>query len=299
MTFDEFYENFYGARWLEIKAALLKDSVKWAWCNPHAKLENLEGELQAQFEELRFVRWQKGEATGRREVDGGSVLSHYILDPASCQVACALAPKPGMDVVDLCAAPGGKSLLLMNLMQGQGRLVSNEFSSSRRENLKRILTQYFPRAERDFLFVKGADAQKYGLKEPDSFDAVLADVPCSGERHLLQSSVELQQWRPARSKGLAVRQYSILSSAFLCLREMGRLVYSTCSLSSLENDQVVAKILKRRAGEIWVRKDLIRWLTPEIQALAEETEHGYAFLPDRAGFGPMYFSVMIKSKDKF
>ncbi len=295
LAFDDFYMQFYGERWLPIKEALCAEPIKWAWCNPHLPSAV---ETVAQFESARWVLWPKGQAIERRQVrEGESLLDYYVLDPASCQVACALNPQPGEDVIDLCASPGGKALVLMNLMAGQGRFIANEFSPGRRENMQRILTQYFPRDSRDFLFVRGGDAQKFGIREPNAYDAVLADVPCSGERHLLANPEELKAWRPSRSKNLSVKQYSILSSAFLALRSGGRLVYSTCSLCPWENDAVIAKLLKRREGEIKIfrSKDEIHWLSPLLRDLAEETEHGFSFVPDRAGFGPMYFSVMCKS----
>jgi 16S rRNA C967 or C1407 C5-methylase (RsmB/RsmF family) len=124
------------------------------------------------------------------------------------------------------------------------------------------------------------------LYETEAFDRVLVDAPCSGERHLLANKSELEVWSPARSKNLAVRQYALLASALAVVKRGGRVVYSTCSISPLENDGVVAKLLKKRPGEV-------RILKPEgLSDKTEPTEHGAIVLPDRDGRGPIYFSVI-------
>jgi 16S rRNA C967 or C1407 C5-methylase (RsmB/RsmF family) len=123
---------------------------------------------------------------------------------------------------------------------------------------------------------------------PDEFDRVLADVPCSGERHLFENQSELSLWTEKRTKNLAVRQYSLLSSAWLACKPGGRIVYSTCSISPMENDEVVQKLIKKRKPEI------LTWSAADNLDFVEKTEHGYQILPDRSGFGPMYFAVIRK-----
>ncbi|MES2855742.1 MAG: RsmB/NOP family class I SAM-dependent RNA methyltransferase, partial [Bdellovibrionota bacterium] len=88
----------------------------------------------------------------------------------------------------------------------------------------------------------------------------------------------------ARSKNLAVRQYSLLVSALQVVKHGGRIVYSTCSLSPLENDDVIARLLKKRKGEATVVK-------PTFE-IGEPTELGWQILPDKTGFGPIYLSVL-------
>lgn len=219
---------------------------------------------------------------------------YYVMDPASLIVAMALEPESSDDILDMCAAPGGKSLAIaesMSLKAGgvpEGSLTSNEFSEARRERLMRVLHEYIPREQRLFIHVKGQDGNQYGLKKPDSYDRVLADVPCSGERHLLENQKELLLWTEKRTKNLAVRQYSLLSSAWLATKTGGRIVYSTCSISDQENDAVVAKLIKKRKPEI-LRPDFLNDFS-----FLEKTEFGYQILPDNCGFGPMYFSVIQK-----
>ena len=216
------------------------------------------------------------------------VLETYKMDPASQIVALALQVQPGDRVLDMCAAPGGKSLILAEQLNLTGELISNEFSVSRRERLVRVFREYIPPEKRQNIFVQGKDGQMFGLKTPGYFDRVLADVPCSGERHLLENKSEFKKWTKKRSINLSVRQFSLLSSAWLACKQEGRIVYSTCSISPLENDAVIKKLVERRPVEVlFPYSDL-------LNGVLEKTDFGYQILPDRTGYGPMYFSVLKK-----
>lgn len=220
--------------------------------------------------------------------EGAGVLTHYKMDPASQLVALALEVQSGDRVLDLCAAPGGKSLILAEALKGTGELISNEFSASRRERLLRVFREYIAQNERHNIFVKGQDGNQFGLKMPEHFDRVLADVPCSGERHLLENNTELKKWTLKRTRNLAVRQFSLLSSAWLACKSGGRIVYSTCSISPMENDAIIEKLLDRRSAKV-LRPE---WISQRDDV--ELTDYGYQVLPDKTGYGPMYFSVLQK-----
>lgn len=217
-----------------------------------------------------------------------NTLEFYKMDPASILVAQALEVQKNETILDLCAAPGGKSLILAEALNSTGELISNEFSNSRRERLVRVFKEYIPMELRSNIFVKGQDGNQFGMKMPDYFDRVLADVPCSGERHLLENKSEFEKWTIRRSQNLAVRQFSLLSSAWLTCKPKGRIVYSTCSISPIENDDVVKKLIKRREVQV-LRPDFLDSITD-----LEKSEFGYQALPDRCGYGPMYFSVLQK-----
>lgn len=256
--FNEYFLSVYGDRWLQIFEALKKET---------------------QYIQ-RPNKFYQPAAT--------DVLEFYKMDPASIWVARALEVSENEKVLDLCAAPGGKSLILAEALNATGELISNEVSQSRRERLTRVFKEYIPMSLRQHIFVKGQDGNQFGLKMPDYFDRVLADVPCSGERHLLESKSEFEKWTLRRSQNLAVRQFSLLSSAWLSCKAGGRIVYSTCSISPIENDEVVRKLQKRREITI-LRPDFL-----VSEKHLEQTEFGFQVLPDRSGFGPMYFSVIQK-----
>jgi 5-methylcytosine rRNA methyltransferase NSUN4 len=222
------------------------------------------------------------------------LLAEYVMDPASIEAAQALEVKPGEQVLDMCAAPGGKTLILAENLFLQSRntkaqdmtgtLIANELSAARRERLTKVIQQYVPREVRQNIFVKGLDAVKYGQRYKETFDKILLDAPCSGERHLLQNASELEKWSASRSRRLSMLQFSLLSSAWFALKPGGRIVYSTCSIEPQENDGVIEKLVKKRSAKVLESKILD----------AEKTKYGTVFLPDRVGFGPIYFAIIEK-----
>lgn len=99
------------------------------------------------------------------------------------------------------------------------------------------------------------------------------------------SGMAIDQWSVQRSKTLAKRQYGLLCAAILAAKAGGRVVYSTCSLSPFENDEVIARLLERKADQVEVQ------ITPS--AMGEATRFGHQIRPDRhQGWGPMYWCVL-------
>ncbi|MFW5685111.1 MAG: hypothetical protein ACOC0O_00510, partial [Spirochaetota bacterium] len=127
-------------------------------------------------------------------------------------------------------------------------------------------------------------------------------VPCSSERHVIKSAGALAEWSPSRTKRLAQAAYAIACAGFDALAPGGRLVYSTCALSPLENDGVITKLLARGAGDI-VSLDpspILASAADRFRSYLETdglpgapTEHGRHFLPDAdRGLGPLYVAVL-------
>jgi 16S rRNA (cytosine967-C5)-methyltransferase len=153
---------------------------------------------------------------------------------AAMLVARALAPEPGERVLDLCAAPGGKTTHLSALMRAEGEIVAVDRHAGRARALERTAK----RMRASNVVVRVADAARF--ETPERFDRVLVDPPCSG-LGTLQSHPDLR-WRasPETVDTLAETQREILESASRALRAGGTLVYSTCTLSPRENEQQVA-----------------------------------------------------------
>lgn len=288
--FEEFYQSVYGDRWQALRQALFKkemQSARWNAFRGEPPLGLKPSLLENCFvsENLQPLRDESG------------LLDFYIMDPASVVVARALDVQPGDRVLDMCAAPGGKTLVLAECLSDEGELIANEISESRRERLTKVIQQYVPRARRDGIWVKGADGVRFGLKEPESFDRILLDAPCSGERHLFENQKEYEGWTIKRTKGLAQRQYALICAALLALKPGGRLVYSTCALSPIENDEVVKRFLKKKADMICLlsAEEVFLQTARALDSVEyEKSEFGISFLPDRCGFGPMYYSVLQK-----
>ena len=251
MEFFDYFEEVYGERW-------------------PALLESLKGEgcaTKLQFDEA---------------------LEPYFLDEASVFAAKALAVEPGMDVLDMCAAPGGKSLVFASMLKGEGSLQCNDRSPDRRLRLQHVLENSLPESWRSIINVTGYDCVKFGMHKKECYDRILLDAPCSSDRHVLNSPSHLEVWSVKRVKRLSVEQGSLLASAVDALRPGGELIYGTCALSPLENDAVVAKILKKRKMMEFVRIE-------DLPEGADRTELGVHILPDKTrGCGPIYCAKMRK-----
>jgi 16S rRNA C967 or C1407 C5-methylase (RsmB/RsmF family) len=216
----------------------------------------------------------------------------YHIDEASTLPPLLLAPKTGEHILDMCAAPGGKSLQLATALKGTGRLVLNELSQTRRTRLRKVIEQHLPEEWQDNISIWGQDASLLGLKSPDRFDKILLDAPCSSERHLMENPQELSQWSIKRSKHLAQRQMALLCSALELLKPNGLLVYSTCSISPLENELNIAKFLKKRREKVSLKK--LQQLTMSHLSL----EAGVMIRPDlHQGLGPIFAVALQKQEE--
>ncbi len=271
-----FYSHMLGERWPSILNALMQPEKQVARKNQFNFQGSSEPDLVPTFE-AEIPRGTSG------------LLQYYIMDPASYFAARALEVEDGDQVLDMCAAPGGKTLILAEALKTEGELIANELSEPRRDRLKKVIQQYVPRGIRDRVWISGKEGGKFALTHKGKFNRILVDAPCSGERHLFQNKKEIQEWKANRSEKLAQRQYALLTSALLACSPAGRIVYSTCSISNLENDLVIGKLLRKKEGTFKVLS------TPLPLPGAEKTEHGIQLWPDRCEAGPIYYSVLEKS----
>lgn len=281
ITFEEYFESKYGTRWSALRSALLESDsqVMRPIGNPNTKMSFTDAFELEKYTSDQFEKVNTFNSDGTKDV--------YVMDPASVVAALSLEVSPSDFVLDMCAAPGGKTLILLEALI-DGELWSNEISSARRGKLKEVIRQYALIKQRSLVFIKGKDGNRYGLGHENTFDKILVDAPCSGERHLLNSKKELDKWSIKRTKRLATAQYSLLCSALLALKPGGQLVYSTCSISPLENDEVIRKLLQKKNEHA----ELIQ--IDSLPDFVEKTEFGYHVLPDRSNFGPIYFTKIQK-----
>ncbi len=183
----------------------------------------------------------------------------YLQDPGTRLAVELLAPQPGESVLDLCAAPGGKSLLIADTMKSAlpkaagiagGRLVAMDLPGARidrlKENLARVQGVEVALVQADVL--EGAVSALREHKLPESFAAVLIDVPCSNTgvmRHRADVKWRLQE---GDFKKHPKQQLALLHAAARLVAPGGRLVYSTCSIDAEENERVVVEFFNSRAG---------------------------------------------------
>ncbi len=165
---------------------------------------------------------------------------YYIQEPSAQAVAELLAPQPGERVIDLAAAPGGKTTHLAALMKNQGLLVANEVDSSRIRGLLDNLERWGGNQ-----LVVQAPLERLARQWGAYFDRVLLDAPCSGEGMFRKDPAAARRWGPQSPRRAAAVQQKLLDSAAALLRPEGVLVYSTCTFSPEENEGVIAAFLRR------------------------------------------------------
>ena len=164
---------------------------------------------------------------------------YYIQEPSAMVPVQILDPKPGEIVLDLCAAPGGKTTMIAGRMQGEGLLIANEIVPGR----AKILAQNVERMGITNAIVCNHSPQELAEHFCGFFDRIVVDAPCSGEGMFHKEEAALTEWSADNVAHCADRQREILPEAISMLAEGGRLVYSTCTFAPQENEQIVAWIL--------------------------------------------------------
>lgn len=165
--------------------------------------------------------------------------AYYLQEPSAMAPAALMPPKPGDRVLDLCAAPGGKSTQLAAALAGTGLLVCNEISGQR----AKILSQNIERMGIANALVLNEHPENLAKRFPRYFDRVQVDAPCSGEGMFRKEEAAVQDWNPEAVQSCARRQREILESAAKMVRGGGLLVYSTCTFSPEENEGVISEFL--------------------------------------------------------
>jgi 16S rRNA C967 or C1407 C5-methylase (RsmB/RsmF family)/NOL1/NOP2/fmu family ribosome biogenesis protein len=174
----------------------------------------------------------------------GDTLAHaaglgYVQEPSALAVGEALDVRPGQRVLDLAAAPGGKTTLVAGRLGGDGVVVANEVQRGRVQALADNLDRWgSPRT-----VLAGETVARLAEALPGAFDRVLLDAPCSGEGLFRRNPAAAAQWRPGHVGGSAERQRGLLADAARLVRPGGVLVYSTCTFAPEENEQQVGGFL--------------------------------------------------------
>lgn len=177
----------------------------------------------------------------------------HVQDKASQLCAAALGARPGERVLDVCAAPGGKSFTLAEIMENQGLVLAMDLHEKR----ARLVEEGARRLGLSIVEARAGDATVFS-PELGKFDRVLCDVPCSGFG-IIRRKPEIKYKTPDSVENLPDLQYKIVRNSAQYVRDGGRLVYSTCTLLPEENGEVVRRLL---ADE------------PKLRLLSEETRLG-------------------------
>ncbi|MDO3410886.1 RsmB/NOP family class I SAM-dependent RNA methyltransferase [Saccharibacillus sp. CPCC 101409] len=166
---------------------------------------------------------------------------YYIQEPSAMEPAEALRPEPGDRVLDLCAAPGGKSTQIAAKLRGRGVLVTNDISGERTKALAKNIEMNGVRNA----VVLNETPERIAAKFPAYFDKILIDAPCSGEGMFRKDPDAVRQWEKHSVEVCTVMQRDILDTVASMLAPGGRIVYSTCTFSPEENEAMIALFLAR------------------------------------------------------
>lgn len=167
--------------------------------------------------------------------------AYYIQEPSAMAPVSLLGVKPGEQILDLCAAPGGKSTQIAAQMEGEGLLVCNEIHPQR----AKILSENVERMGITNACVTNETPKHLAAVFPAFFDRILVDAPCSGEGMFRKNEEASEEWSPENVVMCGERQDEILDCAAIMLRPGGRMVYSTCTFAPIENEGSISRFLER------------------------------------------------------
>lgn len=285
----EEYESFLESYDRERHQALRINALKNTECG-----EDVVRKLTGLFR-LEPVPWAEDGYYYDPETQPGKHAYHeaglyYIQEPSAMAPLSFLDVKPGDRVLDLCAAPGGKSTQIGAKLRGKGLLVSNEINPSR----ARILSENVERMGLINVCVANESPEKLAEMFPGYFDRILVDAPCSGEGMFRKNETALAEWSPENVRLCGERQDGILKCAAEMLRSGGRMVYSTCTFSEWENEGSVRRFLSG-CPEF----ELVKGLEFQVQSGAEaEKFDGMLRLYPHRIRGEGHFLAVLQKRGK-
>lgn len=229
---------------------------------------------------------------------------YYLIDPASVRIAriinqLDIFPNNDLNVLDMCSSPGGKSLILLDQLLNRNtnfidknnnncKLISNEMGFKRIKNLKEVINSFVPKDLFKHITITNVDGKLIGLAMPCRYDLILLDAPCSNDRHLLHQNQKEMNWSIKSVKNIAKTQYGLLRSALDAVKIGGYIIYATCTMNNLENDNLIEQMIKKR------KKTKIEIIDNITLNYGEKTKYGWQILPDSSPFneGPLYVCVL-------
>ncbi|MEM3979689.1 MAG: RsmB/NOP family class I SAM-dependent RNA methyltransferase, partial [Ignisphaera sp.] len=198
--------------------------------------------------ELRPIPWHRYGYVVTRAISSPTLGStheflkgfYYVYrDVASLLPILALSPIPGSKVLDMCAAPGGKSVHILLSMMDKGLLVANEISKIR---IKSLVANFFRMGLKSYVVIS-EDATLLPKKIDDKFDYILVDAPCSAEGAIMFDKSRKTKTTQEDLAKLVLKEIKLLLSAIIMAKPGARIVYTTCSIAPEENEYVITRVL--------------------------------------------------------
>ena len=298
---ESFIENLhavYGAVAAQaIVAQLGQESAHAFWVNPLREVRDIRSLLPAGSQPVTGLAevWQVPRDSGLTSADAAVNGDIYVQNPSSTFAARVLEPRCDEEILDLAAAPGGKTICIAGMMRNTGRLAAVEPVKGRfhrlRANVARCGVTNVEFYQRD--------GRGVGRAVGERFDRVLLDAPCSSEARMRWfAPASYQHWSVRKVRESQRKQKSLLRSAYAALKPGGRLVYCTCSFSVQENELVVQHLLDRtdaRVEPISLHPgNRIAGVTAfNGRSLAEDLVHTLRIVPDSVWDG-FYIAALRK-----
>ncbi|MGN8855222.1 RsmB/NOP family class I SAM-dependent RNA methyltransferase [Catenibacterium mitsuokai] len=234
--FDARMKSLLKDEYDDFKKALLEKPVKGLYLNRNKK--NVERVLEEQYIEHHPIV-ENGYLYDENYHPGRSAYFlaglYYIQEPSAMLVADALPIEPDDFVLDMCAAPGGKSCEIASRLTGEGVLIANDIEASR----ARILSENIERFGLDNTIVTNVDPMRFTKQFQDAFDKIVLDAPCSGEGMFRKLEQAVDTWSEDKVLECAHIQKNLLKGAYDMLKQGGMVIYSTCTYSYEENEAMV------------------------------------------------------------
>ena len=245
-SFTERMQGLLGSEYEEFLASFEHEKYQALRLNPLKRDDmSVITEKVKQTFQLQQVPWAENGYYYTKEDQPGKHPWHeaglyYIQEPSAMAPVTLLSPQPGERILDLCAAPGGKSTQIASAMEGEGLLVTNEIHPAR----AKILSENVERMGIRNACVLNETPEHLADIFEEYFDRILVDAPCSGEGMFRKNEVACEEWSPENVRRCAGRQQEILENAAMMLKPGGRLVYSTCTFAPEEDEQAIGRFLE-------------------------------------------------------
>ena len=234
--FDARMKSLLKDEYDDFKKALLEKPVKGLYLNRNKK--NVERVLDQNYVEHHPIV-ENGYLYDENYHPGRSAYFlaglYYIQEPSAMLVADALPIEPDDFVLDMCAAPGGKSCEIASRLTGEGVLIANDIEASR----ARILSENIERFGLDNTIVTNVDPMRFTKQFQEAFDKIVLDAPCSGEGMFRKLEQAVDTWSEDKVLECAHIQKNLLKGAYDMLKQGGMVIYSTCTYSYEENEAMV------------------------------------------------------------
>lgn len=300
--FEQFYTEKFGDRWNTLRTSLLEEHLPVLRFQPQDE-ENVRALFSEHNLSFNTLSWYSHAALWPKELPFGETLPGvaegllYVMNASSLLppliLSRALKENNALEILDACAAPGGKTLVLAQELSNV-HITANELSSDRLGRLRATLAHY----HHEEIKTLKSQAETLFKKMPEHFDAILLDAPCSSEAHVIASEKHLNEWSPNRVKQMQFRQLALLGGLLLALKPGGILVYSTCSLAPEENEIAVEKFLHKRGEhvELLNAHDYISDMGSDgLQVIPSDISSKLIrIFPDKDHLDPMFVSVFRK-----